>query len=138
MPCVLERLTQRLLPAEDSAYSQGVFSESSLTYLVLPAFGREPSERSNGHCHAAVPEKFANGIEWHSGLHKARYKMVAQIMPAKPCRYLCFFQQSGPGRLETRCDREYSFMVQVLLTPSLQRFESFVIQRDMTGVAGLC
>src|SRR5260370_31285160 len=41
-----EGLTQLLLPAEDPVYSQGVLSESSLTYLLLHAFGREPNEHS--------------------------------------------------------------------------------------------
>ena len=44
--------------------------------------------------------------------------MVAQIMPAKACRYLCLLQQSSPRCLETRGDREYTFVVQVLLTPT--------------------
>jgi hypothetical protein len=40
-----KRLTQRLLPAEDPVYSLRVLSESSLTYLLLHVFGREPNER---------------------------------------------------------------------------------------------
>lgn len=107
-----------------------------LIHCFTPLVGGQMSV-SNGHCHAAVPEKFANGIERHARLYKARCKMVAQIMPPKPCRYLCLFQQGRPCCLETRRDREYTIMVQVLLTPSLQRFESFVIQRDMTSVTGL-
>src|ERR1022692_3746043 len=102
---------------------RGCQNPRQLIYCFTPLVGSQMSI-SNGHCHAAVPEKFANGIEWHSRLHKARRKMVAQIMPAKACRYPCLFQQCSPCCLETRRDREYTFMVQVLLTPSLQRFES--------------
>jgi hypothetical protein len=46
-------------------------------------------------------------------------------------------QQGSPCGFEPRRDREYTILVHVLFTPSLQRFKSFVIQRDVASVTGL-